>query len=59
MQTLLTPKDISFVGYTYKNFDAVKAKHQLAGMQYFSAFIENSIFIIYVLILTHLYLAYL
>ncbi|XP_026422261.1 serine/threonine-protein kinase 38-like [Papaver somniferum] len=25
---LLTPKDLSFVGYTYKNFDAVKAKHQ-------------------------------
>lgn len=21
---LLTPKDLSFVGYTYKNFDAVK-----------------------------------
>lgn len=24
-KTLLTPKDLSFVGYTYKNFDAVKA----------------------------------
>jgi len=32
-KTLLTPKDISFVGYTYKNFDAVKAKHQLAEMR--------------------------
>ncbi|XP_062160187.1 uncharacterized protein LOC133867439 isoform X1 [Alnus glutinosa] len=25
---LLTPKDLSFVGYTYKNFDAVKGLHQ-------------------------------
>uniref|UniRef100_A0A2P2L0K0 Serine/threonine-protein kinase 38-like isoform X3 n=2 Tax=Rhizophora mucronata TaxID=61149 RepID=A0A2P2L0K0_RHIMU len=25
MQMLLTPKDLSFVGYTYKNFEAVKA----------------------------------
>ncbi|KAJ6361682.1 hypothetical protein OIU78_002166 [Salix suchowensis] len=24
---LLTPKDLSFVGYTYKNFDAVKGRH--------------------------------
>lgn len=24
MQMLLTPKDLNFVGYTYKNFDAVK-----------------------------------
>lgn len=27
MQMLLTPKDLSFVGYTYKNFDAVKGRH--------------------------------
>ncbi|CAN6442030.1 unnamed protein product [Victoria cruziana] len=26
-KALLTPKDLNFVGYTYKNFDAVKAKH--------------------------------
>ncbi|XP_031373768.1 serine/threonine-protein kinase 38-like isoform X2 [Punica granatum] len=25
---LLTPKDLSFVGYTYKNFDAVKGLHR-------------------------------
>ncbi|KAI4380856.1 hypothetical protein MLD38_006995 [Melastoma candidum] len=25
---LLTPKDLNFVGYTYKNFDAVKALHR-------------------------------
>ena len=24
LQMLLTPKDLNFVGYTYKNFDAVK-----------------------------------
>ncbi|XP_059453304.1 uncharacterized protein LOC132183863 isoform X1 [Corylus avellana] len=28
---LLTPKDLSFVGYTYKNFDAVKGLHQSFG----------------------------
>ncbi|KAF9680982.1 hypothetical protein SADUNF_Sadunf06G0178300 [Salix dunnii] len=26
-EMLLTPKDLSFVGYTYKNFDAVKGRH--------------------------------
>ncbi|CAA6675690.1 unnamed protein product [Spirodela intermedia] len=26
-KSMLTPKDLSFVGYTYKNFDAVKALH--------------------------------
>ncbi|KAJ8448807.1 hypothetical protein Cgig2_011428 [Carnegiea gigantea] len=26
---LLTPKDLNFVGYTYKNFDAVKGLHSL------------------------------
>ncbi|ERN04869.1 hypothetical protein AMTR_s00146p00092580 [Amborella trichopoda] len=26
-KTLLTPKDLNFVGYTYKNFDAVKGLH--------------------------------
>ncbi|MQM10808.1 hypothetical protein Taro_043706, partial [Colocasia esculenta] len=31
LQSLLTPKDLSFVGYTYKNFDAVKALHQSFG----------------------------
>ncbi|KAH0448412.1 hypothetical protein IEQ34_022212 [Dendrobium chrysotoxum] len=28
---LLTPKDLSFVGYTYKNFEAVKGVHQSKG----------------------------
>ncbi|PKI72078.1 hypothetical protein CRG98_007535 [Punica granatum] len=28
---LLTPKDLSFVGYTYKNFDAVKGLHRSFG----------------------------
>ncbi|KAF4367049.1 hypothetical protein G4B88_016761 [Cannabis sativa] len=28
---LLTPKDLSFVGYTYKNFDAVKGLRQSLG----------------------------
>ncbi|KAK9102515.1 hypothetical protein Sjap_019769 [Stephania japonica] len=28
---LLTPTDLSFVGYTYKNFDAVKGLHQSLG----------------------------
>ncbi|XP_043720061.1 serine/threonine-protein kinase tricornered isoform X2 [Telopea speciosissima] len=28
---LLTPKDLSFVGYTYKNFEAVKGLHQSLG----------------------------
>ncbi|XP_078428126.1 AGC (cAMP-dependent, cGMP-dependent and protein kinase C) kinase family protein [Wolffia australiana] len=27
-KSMLTPKDLSFVGYTYKNFDAVKAMYQ-------------------------------
>lgn len=27
----LTPKDLSFVGYTYKNFDAVKALRNSSG----------------------------
>ncbi|KAH9802058.1 AGC kinase family protein [Citrus sinensis] len=26
-ETMLTPKDLSFVGYTYKNFEAVKGMH--------------------------------
>jgi len=30
VQMLLAPKDLSFVGYTYKNFDAVKGlRHSL------------------------------
>ncbi|KAJ8442828.1 hypothetical protein Cgig2_016294 [Carnegiea gigantea] len=28
-KVLMTPKDLSFVGYTYKNFDAVKGLHSL------------------------------
>jgi hypothetical protein len=35
MQMLLTPKDLSFVGYTYKNFDAVKGLHQSFGMKFY------------------------
>ncbi|KAF9612585.1 hypothetical protein IFM89_002181 [Coptis chinensis] len=31
---LLTPKDLSFVGYTYKNFDAVKGLHQSHDMKH-------------------------
>ncbi|KAF6152332.1 hypothetical protein GIB67_005986 [Kingdonia uniflora] len=30
-KTLLTPDDLNFVGYTYKNFDAVKGLHQSHG----------------------------
>ncbi|KAJ9688074.1 hypothetical protein PVL29_014028 [Vitis rotundifolia] len=32
---LLTPKDLSFVGYTYKNFDAIKAARHSFGMRHF------------------------
>ncbi|XP_010247369.1 PREDICTED: serine/threonine-protein kinase 38-like [Nelumbo nucifera] len=32
---LLTPKDLSFVGYTYKNFDALKGLHQSLDMRRF------------------------
>lgn len=39
MQMLLTPKDLSFVGYTYKNFDAVKGLHSL-GMEFISQFLR-------------------
>ncbi|EPS57773.1 hypothetical protein M569_17044, partial [Genlisea aurea] len=28
---LLTPKDLNFVGYTYKNFDAIKALRNLSS----------------------------
>ncbi|GMH16533.1 hypothetical protein Nepgr_018374 [Nepenthes gracilis] len=30
-KTMLTPQDLSFVGYTYKNFDAVKMLHHPLG----------------------------
>lgn len=30
-QLHLNPKDLSFVGYTYKNFDAVKALRYSSG----------------------------
>ncbi|XP_020585041.1 serine/threonine-protein kinase tricorner isoform X2 [Phalaenopsis equestris] len=36
-EMLLTPKDISFVGYTYKNFEAVKGVHQSKDMKRRSA----------------------
>jgi hypothetical protein len=32
-QTMLNPQDLSFVGYTYKNFDAVKGLHHSFGMR--------------------------
>lgn len=35
LQMLLTPNDLSFVGYTYKNFDAVKGLHHSFGIQFF------------------------
>ncbi|KAJ6698198.1 AGC (CAMP-DEPENDENT CGMP-DEPENDENT AND PROTEIN KINASE C) KINASE FAMILY PROTEIN [Salix purpurea] len=34
---LLTPKDLSFVGYTYKNFDAVKGRHHFGTTFIFSS----------------------
>lgn len=33
MQKLLNAQDLSFVGYTFKNFDAVKGLHQPTGKQ--------------------------
>ncbi|PIA64247.1 hypothetical protein AQUCO_00100021v1 [Aquilegia coerulea] len=39
---LLTPKDLSFVGYTYKNFDAVKGLHHLEMMNAAKLASENS-----------------
>ena len=30
-QKMLTAKDLNFVGYTYKNFDAVKGLHSSVG----------------------------
>lgn len=35
---LLTPKDLSFVGYTYKNFEAVKGLRNSFGMGTFFYF---------------------
>ncbi|XP_009361650.2 serine/threonine-protein kinase tricornered [Pyrus x bretschneideri] len=32
-KTLLTPKDLSFVGYTYKNFEAVKGLHHSSDLK--------------------------
>lgn len=32
LQMMLTPKDLSFVGYTYKNFEALKGAYDLYGM---------------------------
>jgi hypothetical protein len=32
LQMMLNSKDLSFVGYTYKNFEAVKGLHQFAGL---------------------------
>ena len=31
---MLTPKDLSFVGYTYKNFEAIKGLRPSSGMQF-------------------------
>lgn len=36
MQTFLTPKDLNFVGYTYKNFEAVKGLLHSIGKRFCS-----------------------
>lgn len=43
---LLTPKDLSFVGYTYKNFEAVKGLHNSCGMgnSFYSSIICSDLF---------------
>jgi serine/threonine kinase 38 len=40
---MLNSKDLSFVGYTYKNFEAVKGLHQSAGLQRSSSLIRHSV----------------
>nr|CAB3460433.1 unnamed protein product [Digitaria exilis] len=39
---MLNSKDLSFVGYTYKNFEAVKSLHQSADLQRSSSFTKLS-----------------
>nr|ACL52458.1 unknown [Zea mays] len=39
---MLNSKDLSFVGYTYKNFEAVKGLHQFADLQRSSSFTRHS-----------------
>lgn len=41
MQTLLTTQDLSFVGYTYKNFAAVKGKRHSNGIFFLAPHIFN------------------
>ncbi|RLN29028.1 serine/threonine-protein kinase 38-like [Panicum miliaceum] len=40
---MLNSKDLSFVGYTYKNFEAVKGLHQSADLQRSSSFTRHSV----------------
>ncbi|PQP99827.1 hypothetical protein Pyn_32955 [Prunus yedoensis var. nudiflora] len=40
---LLTPKDLSFVGYTYKNFEAVKGLHQSSDLNRSASLNRSSI----------------
>nr|CAB3464151.1 unnamed protein product [Digitaria exilis] len=41
-EMMLNSKDLSFVGYTYKNFEAVKSLHQSADLQRSSSFTKLS-----------------
>lgn len=41
---MLTPKDLSFVGYTYKNFDAVKGLRSSSGMQFWAVGVLSVMF---------------
>uniref|UniRef100_A0A0A9D9T2 Uncharacterized protein n=1 Tax=Arundo donax TaxID=35708 RepID=A0A0A9D9T2_ARUDO len=40
---MLNSKDLSFVGYTYKNFEAVKGLHQSADLQRSSSLTRHSV----------------
>jgi serine/threonine kinase 38 len=40
---MLNSKDLSFVGYTYKNFEAVKGLHQSADLPRSSSFTRHSV----------------
>lgn len=40
-QLHLTPKDLSFVGYTYKNFDAIKALRNKSGEEVVNCLISD------------------
>lgn len=38
---MLTSQDLSFVGYTYKNFDAVKGMRRSMGMKFHSPEVQS------------------